>query len=83
MSGVEVVFLVVSTSIFNRGQLNQHKHILTEFMQSTKVSFHGPGSKPPPREPSSSSLPPKPNTMPAHLEPVISPLVSVEESQEE
>lgn len=32
--------------------------------QSTKVSSPGPGSKPPPKAPSSSSLPLKPNTTP-------------------
>lgn len=84
MSGVEVVFLVVSTPTFNLGQTtNKLKHILTDFPQSTKVSYHGPGSKPRPKEPYSSSSPPKPNTTHAHLELEISPLVSVEESSEE
>lgn len=50
--------------------------------QSTKVSFHGPGSKPPPKAPSSSSLPPKANTTPVPSAQAISPPVSVAVSWE-
>jgi hypothetical protein len=51
--------------------------------QSTKVLSPGPGSKPPPKAPSSFSSHPKANTMLAHSAPVISRPVSVEEFWED
>lgn len=50
--------------------------------QFTKVSSHGPGSKPPPKAPSSSSSHPKPNTTLEPLEQATSQLVFQVVSQE-
>jgi len=54
---------------FDHTNLNTTIEANTAFPQFTKASFHGPGSKPPPKEPSSSSSHPKPNTTLATLVP--------------